>query len=69
MPSSASTKKKIVSIEEQIARGAKGEKWSAERYPISLLEPYLTRRRRRQTWVNAEVKQLQFTFANMPDIA
>jgi hypothetical protein len=38
-------------------------------YPQSLLEPHLTRHRRRQRWVNAELRKLQDTFARMRDIA
>jgi hypothetical protein len=38
-------------------------------FPRSLLEPHLTRHRRRQRWFNVELRKLQDTFSRMRDIA
>jgi hypothetical protein len=59
----------IISIERTELRAAKCEKCGAKVYPTSLLEPHLTRHRRRQRWFNAELRKLQYTFAHMRDFA
>ncbi len=60
---------KIISIEKRNLRAVRCEKCGAKMYPTSLLEPHLTRHRRRQRWFNAEMRKLQYTFSHMRDIA
>jgi uncharacterized OB-fold protein len=67
-PASANNAK-IISIDRQNFRSVKCDKCGAKMYPKSLLEPHLTRHRRRQRWVNAELRKLQYTFSHMRDIA
>jgi hypothetical protein len=62
-------KSNVISLDRQDFRAVKCEKCGAKMYPKTLLEPHLTRHRRRQRWVNAELKKLQYTFAHMRDIA
>jgi methionyl-tRNA synthetase len=50
-------------------RAAKCDKCGAKLYPQSLLEPHLSRHRRRKRWFNAELRKLQYTFSHMRDIA
>jgi uncharacterized OB-fold protein len=69
MTSVATQKSKVISLERQNLRAATCNKCGAKMYPQSLLEPHLTRHRRRQRWVNAELRKLQHTFAHMRDIA
>jgi uncharacterized OB-fold protein len=59
----------IISIDRTELRAAKCEKCGAKIYPTSLLEPHLTRHRRRQRWFNAEIRKLQYTFSHMRNIA
>jgi uncharacterized OB-fold protein len=59
----------VISIDERNLRAAKCQKCGAKMYPSSLLESHLTRHRRRQRWLNAELKKLQYTFSHMRDIA
>ena len=59
----------IISIERTELRAAKCEKCGAKIFPTTLLEPHLTRHRRRQRWFNAELRKLQYTFAHMRDFA
>ena len=60
---------KVISLDRTTLRAAKCEKCGAKMYPQSLLEPHLSRHRRRQRWFNAEIRKLQYTFSHMPDIA
>jgi len=60
---------KIISIEKRDLRAVRCEKCGAKMYPTSLLEPHLTRHRRRERWFNAEMRKLQYTFSHMRDIA
>lgn len=60
---------KIISLDRTVLRAAKCAKCGAKFYPQSLLEPHLSRHRRRQRWFNAEIRKLQFTFSHMRDIA
>jgi uncharacterized OB-fold protein len=62
-------KSNVISLDRHDFRAVKCEKCGAKMYPKTLLEPHLTRHRRRQRWVNAELKKLQYTFAHMRDIA
>ena len=62
-------KAKVISLDRQKFSAAQCSKCGAKMYPKTLLEPHLTRHRRRQRWVNAELKKLQYTFAHMRDIA
>jgi hypothetical protein len=59
----------VIAIERTTLRTAKCDKCGAKLYPQSLLEPHLSRHRRRQRWFNAEIRKLQFTFSHMRDIA
>jgi uncharacterized OB-fold protein len=69
MKSVATLDSKVISLDRQKFRAAKCDKCGAKMYPQSLLEPHLTRHRRRKRWVNAELRKLQDTFARMRDIA
>lgn len=60
---------KIISIDQRKLHAAKCEKCGAKMYPKTLLEPHLTRHRRRQRWFNTELRKLQYTFSHMRDIA
>ena len=60
---------KIISLDRTTLRAAKCDKCGAKIYPQSLLEPHLSRHRRRQRWFNAEIRKLQYTFSHMRDIA
>jgi hypothetical protein len=60
---------KIISLARTDLRAAKCEKCGAKIYPVSLLEPHLSRHRRRKRWFNAELRKLQHTFSHMRDIA
>lgn len=60
---------RVISLEEKNLRAAKCEKCGAKMYPQSLLEPHLSRHRRRQRWFNSEVRKLRYTFSHMRDIA
>ena len=60
---------KVISLEEKNLRAARCDKCGAKMYPQSLLEPHLSRHRRRQRWFNAEIRKLQSTFSHMRDIA
>ena len=62
-------KSNVISLDRQNLRAAECAKCRAKIYPAALLEPHLTRHRRRQRWVNAELRKLQYTFAHMRDIA
>ncbi len=62
-------KSNVISLDRQNLRAAECAKCGAKIYPKTLLEPHLTRHRRRQRWVNAELRKLQYTFAHMRDIA
>jgi uncharacterized OB-fold protein len=59
----------IISIERAELPAAKCEKCGAKIFPTTLLEPHLTRHRRRQRWFNAELRKLQYTFAHMRHFA
>lgn len=50
---------KVISIDQRNLRSAKCEKCGAKMYPETLLEPHLTRHRRRQRWFNTELRKLQ----------
>ena len=65
----SSREAKIISLDRTDFRAARCEKCGAKLYPQSLLEPHLTRHRRRKRWFNAELRKLQYTFSHMRDIA
>ncbi|HWH80433.1 MAG TPA: hypothetical protein VNT76_23795 [Candidatus Binatus sp.] len=69
MEPAATHKSNVISLDRQKFRAVMCDKCGAKMYPKSLLEPHLTRHRRRQRWVNAELRKLQHTFAHMRDIA
>ena len=69
MPSLPRADEKVISLEEKNLRAAKCDKCGAKIYPQSLLEPHLSRHRRRQRWFNAEIRKLRYTFTHMRDIA
>ena len=69
MEPSLTKKTNVISLDRQTLRAVKCEKCGAKMYPKSLLQPHLTRHRRRQRWVNSELRKLQYTFAHMRDIA
>jgi uncharacterized OB-fold protein len=69
MESAVTHKLRVISLDRQKFHAVKCDKCGAKMYPISLLEPHLTRHRRRQRWVNTELRKLQHTFAHMRDIA
>jgi hypothetical protein len=69
MQSASGSESRIISFARIDFRAAKCEKCGAKIYPSSLLEPHLTRHRRRQRWFNAEMRKLQHTFSHMRDIA
>jgi uncharacterized OB-fold protein len=60
---------KLILIDKRNLRAARCEKCGAKMFPRSLLEPHLTRHRRRQRWFNVELRKLQDTFSRMRDIA
>jgi hypothetical protein len=60
---------KLISLDRTTFRAVKCDKCGAKMYPQSLLEPHLTRHRRRHRWFKSEMKKLQFTFSHMRDIA
>lgn len=69
MATDSNNNSKVISIDRYVLRAAKCEKCGAKMYPKSLLEPHLSRHRRRQHWFNTELRNLQYTFAHMRDIA
>ena len=69
MESALTKNSNVISLDQRNFRAVKCEKCGAKMYPRSLLEPHLTRHRRRQRWVNSELRKLQYTFAHMRDIA
>jgi uncharacterized OB-fold protein len=69
MESGSESDTKIISIDQRNLRAAKCEKCGAKMYPKTLLEPHLTRHRRRQRWFNTELRKLQYTSSHMRDIA
>ncbi len=66
---SASTDRKIISIDQNDFRAAKCEKCGTKIYPISLLRAHMERHEQRERWLNAELRKLQYTFSHMRDIA
>jgi len=60
---------KVISMDRTDFRAAKCDKCGAKLYPQSLLEPHLSRHRRRKRWFNAELRKLQYTFSHIRDIA
>jgi uncharacterized OB-fold protein len=60
---------KIISLDRTNLRATRCDKCGAKMYPQSLLEPHLSRHRRRQRWFNAEIRKLRYTFSHMRDIA
>jgi uncharacterized OB-fold protein len=69
MPSLPRADERVISLEEKNLRAAQCEKCGAKIYPQSLLEPHLSRHRRRQRWFNEEIRKLRYTFTHMRDIA
>jgi uncharacterized OB-fold protein len=69
MAASSRDTAKIISLDRTTLRAAKCEKCGAKLYPQSMLEPHLSRHRRRQRWFNAEIRKLRHTFSHMRDIA
>lgn len=62
-------KSNVIFLDRHSVRAVKCEKCGAKMFPKSLLKPHLSRHRRRQRWVNSELRKLQYTFAHMRDIA
>ena len=62
-------KSNVIYLDRQTVHAVKCDKCGAKMYPQSLLKPHLSRHRRRQRWVNSELRKLQYTFAHMRDIA
>lgn len=60
---------KVISFDQINLRAATCEKCGAKMYPQSLLELHLSRHRRRQRWLNTEIRKLRYTFTHMRDIA
>lgn len=69
MEEALTNRAKVITLDRQNFHAVECGKCGAKMYPKSLLEPHLTRHRRRQRWVNAELRKLQYTFAHMRDIA
>jgi hypothetical protein len=69
MQPASSKQSKVISMDRTDFRAAKCDKCGAKLYPQSLLEPHLSRHRRRKRWFNAELRKLQYTFSHMRDIA
>jgi uncharacterized OB-fold protein len=69
MEANAETSPKMISIKQHVLRAATCEECGAKMYPPALLEPHLTRHRRRQEWFSTELRKLQYTFSHMRDIA
>lgn len=69
MQSASAKQAKIISLDRTDLRAARCDKCGAKLYPQSLLEPHLSRHRRRKRWFNAELRKLQYTFSHMRDIA
>ena len=69
MQSASAQQTKIISLDRNDLHAAKCDKCGAKLYPQSLLEPHLSRHRRRKRWFNAELRKLQYTFSHMRDIA
>jgi uncharacterized OB-fold protein len=69
MQSGSAKESKVISLDRTDLRAAKCDKCGAKLYPQSLLEPHLSRHRRRKRWFNAELRKLQYTFSHMRDIA
>ena len=59
----------IISLDRTNLQAARCDKCGAKMYPQALLEPHLSRHRRRQRWFNAEIRKLRYTFSHMRDIA
>jgi hypothetical protein len=59
----------VISIDERNLEAAKCQKCGAKVYPTAMLESHLIRHRRRQRWLNAELKKLQYTFLHMREFA
>jgi uncharacterized OB-fold protein len=60
---------KVISFDQVNLRAAKCDKCGAKMYPQSLLELHMSRHRRRQRWLNTEIRKLRYTFSHMRDIA
>jgi len=60
---------KMIFLDQTDLRAAKCEKCGAKIYPQALLQPHLSRHRRRKRWFNAELRKLRFTFSHMRDFA
>ena len=60
---------KAIVIENKTLRAVKCEKCGAKMFPVTLLKPHLTQHRRRQRWINSELRKLQHTFTHMRDFA
>ena len=69
MQPASDNESKIISLARTDLQAAKCEKCGAKIYPTSLLEPHLSRHRRRKRWFNTELRKLQYTFSHMRDIA
>lgn len=69
MEPAAAQSAKVISIDHKRFRAVTCEKCGAKMFPQSLLQPHLSNHRRRQRWVNSELRKLQDTFSRMRDIA
>ncbi len=69
MQPASDNESKIISLARTDLQAAKCEKCGAKIYPTSLLEPHLSRHRRRKRWFNTELRKLQYTFSHMRNIA
>lgn len=65
MQPTARGKSKVISIDRKNLRAVQCQKCGAKIFPTSLLKPHLSRHRRRQRWLNTELKKLQYTFSHM----
>jgi uncharacterized OB-fold protein len=68
MESAVTGDSKAIVIDNKEFHAARCDKCGAKMYPPSLLQPHLSRHRRRHHWFTSELKKLQFTFARMRDL-
>lgn len=59
---------KAIVIDNKKLRAALCEQCGAKMYPPQLLQPHLSRHRRRHVWFTTELKKLQDTFSRMRDL-
>lgn len=59
---------KAIVIDNKKFRAALCNECGAKMYPPQLLQPHLSRHRRRHQWFTTELRKLQDTFARMRDL-